>query len=151
MSYTSEHKRFQPILAMARANSFAKFDIATNPETEALFEAGSGGFQICCTQEDHPKGWGVYRSSPAGQEIPSGPPCRPVLSEVEGSSFTARRRRMIGWARRATSQMERGRAMSQPRMAAPSKMMTARVATTMKALRGCFGSLGIYLHVRVHL
>jgi hypothetical protein len=52
MSYTSEHKRFQPVLAMAR-----KFDIATNSEPEALFEAGSGGFQVWCTPEDHPKGW----------------------------------------------------------------------------------------------
>jgi hypothetical protein len=52
VSYTSEHKRLQPVLAMAR-----KFDIATNPAPEALFEAGSGGFQIWCSPEDRPKGW----------------------------------------------------------------------------------------------
>mgnify|MGYP001156649990 FL=1 len=52
MSYTTEHKRMKPVLDLAR-----KLDIATNPAPEALFEAGSGGFQIWATPDDHPKGW----------------------------------------------------------------------------------------------
>jgi hypothetical protein len=53
MSYQSEHKRLKPVLNMARL-----LDIATNPEKKAVFEAGSAGFQVWCTPEDHPKGWG---------------------------------------------------------------------------------------------
>ena len=53
MSYQSEHKRLKPVLDMARL-----LDIATNPEKKAIFEAGSAGFQVLCTPEDHPKGWG---------------------------------------------------------------------------------------------
>ena len=53
MSYQSEHKRLKPVLDMARL-----LDIATNPEKKAIFEAGSAGFQVWCTPEDHPKGWG---------------------------------------------------------------------------------------------
>jgi len=34
-----------------------QYDFATNPAPEAIFEAGTGGFQIWCTPEDHPKGW----------------------------------------------------------------------------------------------
>ena len=52
MTYCSEHRRMEPVLDKARA-----FDIATNPDPRAIFEAGSGGFQIWYTPEDHPKGW----------------------------------------------------------------------------------------------
>lgn len=52
MSYHSEHMRLKPVLDLARL-----FDIATNPAPTALFEAGSAGFQIWCTPDDHPKGW----------------------------------------------------------------------------------------------
>jgi hypothetical protein len=40
------------VLALAR-----RLDIATNPAPEAVFEAGSAGFQIWCTPDDHPQGW----------------------------------------------------------------------------------------------
>jgi len=49
MGYSAEHRRMAPLLEAAR-----QFDIATNPAPAALFEAGSGGFQIWCTPEDHP-------------------------------------------------------------------------------------------------
>ena len=52
MSYASEHRRFKPVLDAAR-----KLDIATNPAPEAIFEAGTGGFQIWCTPDDRPAGW----------------------------------------------------------------------------------------------
>lgn len=52
MSYSSEHRRMQPVLDLAR-----RLDIATNPEPQAIFEAGTAGFQIWCTPADHPKGW----------------------------------------------------------------------------------------------
>ena len=52
MSYTSEHHRMKPVLDLAR-----RLDIATNPEPEAIFDAGTAGFQIWCTPADHPKGW----------------------------------------------------------------------------------------------
>jgi len=52
MSYESEHKRTKPVLDLAR-----KLDIATNPDPAAIFEAGSGGFQVWCTPQDHPLGW----------------------------------------------------------------------------------------------
>ena len=48
------HEYMRPVLAMAR-----KFDIADNPDPNAIFEAGSGGFQIWCTPADYPKGWRV--------------------------------------------------------------------------------------------
>lgn len=60
-SFSSEHRRIQPVLEMAR-----KLDIATNPSPEALFactgaagtgETGSAGFQIWCTPSDYPEGW----------------------------------------------------------------------------------------------
>ena len=51
MTYSSEHRRMKPVLDLARA-----LDIATNPDPKAIFEAGSGGFQIWCTPEDHPTG-----------------------------------------------------------------------------------------------
>lgn len=52
MTMQSEHKRLQPVLDLAR-----QLDIATNPDPSAIFEAGSGGFQVWCTPQDHPKGW----------------------------------------------------------------------------------------------
>ena len=51
-SFSSEHRRFKPVLEMAR-----KLDIGTNPSPEALFEAGTAGFQIWCTPADYPQGW----------------------------------------------------------------------------------------------
>lgn len=61
MSYSSEHRRLAPVLEMAR-----RLDIATNPEPAAIYEAGSGGFQIWCTPDDLPQGWnGVSLTSGA--------------------------------------------------------------------------------------
>ena len=48
----SEHQRMRPVLDQAR-----RFDIASNPDPRAIFEAGSAGFQVWCTPEDHPQGW----------------------------------------------------------------------------------------------
>jgi hypothetical protein len=48
----SEHQRMRPVLDQAR-----RFDIASNPDPQAIFEAGSAGFQVWCTPEDHPQGW----------------------------------------------------------------------------------------------
>lgn len=50
-SYASEHRRMLPVMNKAR-----ELDIATNPAADALFEAGSAGFQIWCTPEDNPGG-----------------------------------------------------------------------------------------------
>ena len=44
MSHHSEHQKMKPVLDLAR-----KLDIATNPDPAAIFEAGSGGFQVWCT------------------------------------------------------------------------------------------------------
>ena len=52
MSYTSEHRRLSPVLAKAR-----QLDIATNPASDALFEALIAGFNLWCTPENHPQGW----------------------------------------------------------------------------------------------
>ncbi|CAG0986683.1 hypothetical protein ANAEL_02062 [Anaerolineales bacterium] len=52
MTHYSEHLKMKPALDLAR-----KLDIATNPDPQAIFEAGSGGFQVWCTPEDHPQGW----------------------------------------------------------------------------------------------
>lgn len=52
MSHHAEHMRLKPVLDLAR-----QLDIATNPGPAALFEAGSAGFQVWCTPDDHPKGW----------------------------------------------------------------------------------------------
>lgn len=52
MSYISKHQRMKPVLDLAR-----KLDIATNPHPRAIFEVGSGGFQVWCTPADHPTGW----------------------------------------------------------------------------------------------
>ncbi len=51
-TYSSEHRRLRPVLDKAR-----EFDIATNRDLRALFEAGSAGFQIWCTPDDKPAGW----------------------------------------------------------------------------------------------
>jgi hypothetical protein len=51
-SFSSEHRRLKPVLEMAR-----KLDIGSNPSPEALFEAGTAGFQIWCTPADYPQGW----------------------------------------------------------------------------------------------
>ena len=52
MSHYSEHQKMKSVLDMAR-----ELDIATNPHPAAIFEAGSGGFQVWCTPQDHPQGW----------------------------------------------------------------------------------------------
>ena len=51
-SYSSEHRRLKPVMEAAR-----KLDVGTNPAADALFEAGSAGFQIWCTPTEHPEGW----------------------------------------------------------------------------------------------
>jgi hypothetical protein len=51
----------KPVLDLAR-----QLDIASNPDPRAIFEAGSGGFQIWCIPTDHPKGWnGISMNSGA--------------------------------------------------------------------------------------
>jgi len=61
MSHFSEHQIMKPVLDLAR-----KLDIATNPHPAAIFEAGSGGFQVWCTPMDHPTGWnGIVMQSGA--------------------------------------------------------------------------------------
>ena len=52
MSHHSEHQKMKRVLDLAR-----ELDIATNPHAAAIFEAGSGGFQVWCTPRDHPQGW----------------------------------------------------------------------------------------------
>jgi len=52
MSHFTEHQRMKPVLDLAH-----QLDIATNPETSAIFEAGSGGFQVWATPFDQPQGW----------------------------------------------------------------------------------------------
>lgn len=59
MSYHSEHMRMKPVLDLAR-----QFDIAINPDPSAIFEAGSAGFQVWCTPQDHPRGWDDVRMIP---------------------------------------------------------------------------------------
>lgn len=61
MSHYSEHQKMKPVLDLAR-----ELDIATNPHPAAIFEAGSGGFQVWCTPEDRPQGWdGIVMNSGA--------------------------------------------------------------------------------------
>ena len=50
-SYASEHRRMKPVMDMAR-----RLDVGSNPAPEALFEAGSAGFQIWCSPTDNPGG-----------------------------------------------------------------------------------------------
>ncbi len=49
--YASEHRRMKPVLDAAR-----RLDVGSNPAPEALFEAGSAGFQIWCSPSDNPGG-----------------------------------------------------------------------------------------------
>lgn len=52
MSCSSEHRKMAPVLALAHS-----LDIASNPDPQAIYEAGTAGFQIWCTPDDHPEGW----------------------------------------------------------------------------------------------
>jgi len=52
MSYQSEHQRLNPVLDLA-----SQLDIATNPNPQAIFEAGNGGFQVWCIPQERPQGW----------------------------------------------------------------------------------------------
>ena len=65
MTFQSEHQRMKPVLDLARQH-----DIATNPNPNAIFEAGSGGFQVWCILSDHPQGWN-------GIKMTSGAFCKP--------------------------------------------------------------------------
>ena len=56
MTFHTEHLRMKPVLDLAR-----QLDIAINPHPHAIFEAGSGGFQVWCTPDDHPQGWSGIR------------------------------------------------------------------------------------------
>jgi len=49
----------KPVLDLAR-----QLDIATNPDPVAIFEAGTGGFQVWCTPQDHPKSWNEIQMHP---------------------------------------------------------------------------------------
>jgi len=49
MSYQSEHLRLKPLLDWAQT-----LDIAKNPDPHAIYEAGSAGFHIHATPDDHP-------------------------------------------------------------------------------------------------
>ena len=61
MSYQYEHQRIKPVLDLAR-----QLDIATNPSSQAIFEAGNGGFQVWCIPQDRPQGWsGITMNSGA--------------------------------------------------------------------------------------
>ena len=53
MSYSSEHQRLRPVLERA-----GHLDIATQPAPNALFDALNAGFNLWCTPDDHPTGWG---------------------------------------------------------------------------------------------
>jgi hypothetical protein len=65
MSYHTEHKRIKPVLDLAR-----QLNIATNPHPGAIFEAGSGGFQVWCTPQDHSQGWNGISMIPSGFSKP---------------------------------------------------------------------------------
>jgi hypothetical protein len=92
MSHHSEHQRLKPVLDLAR-----KLDIAANPHPAAIFEAGSGGFQVWATPQDHPQGWdGIVMNAGAFSK-----PCEYVGSvhwqweddtivglEIESSAYT---------------------------------------------------------------
>jgi len=56
MTFHSEHLRMKRVIDLAR-----QLDIATNPHPQAIFEAGSGGFQVWCTPNDQPQGWSGIR------------------------------------------------------------------------------------------
>jgi len=56
-------------------------DLARNPEPQAIFEAGTAGFQIWCTPADHPKGWdGVVMTCIASNASAFSKPCEYVAS-----------------------------------------------------------------------
>ena len=65
MSYQSEHRRMKPVLELASA-----LDIATNPNLQAIFEAGTGGFQIWCIPQDRPKDWSGIQMHPGAFSKP---------------------------------------------------------------------------------
>jgi hypothetical protein len=65
MSYQSEHKRMKPVLDLARM-----LDIATNSSPMAIFEAGTGGFQVWCLPQDRPCGWGEIQMHPGSFSKP---------------------------------------------------------------------------------
>jgi hypothetical protein len=65
MTIQSEHQRMKPVLDLAR-----QLDIATNPDPSAIFEAGSGGFQVWCTPLDHPEGWNGIVMNPGAFSKP---------------------------------------------------------------------------------
>ena len=67
MSCYTEHKRIKTVLEKAQEK-----DVVTNSAADALFEAGSGGFQIWCTQEDCPKGWEGLNLCAGGFSKPCG-------------------------------------------------------------------------------
>ncbi len=59
-SYVSEHRRMKPVLDQAR-----RLDVGYNPAPEALYEAGSAGFQIWCSPQDNPGGpWSEIQMFP---------------------------------------------------------------------------------------
>lgn len=59
-SYASEHRRMKPVIDQAR-----RLDVGANPVPEALFEAGSAGFQIWCSPQDNPGGkWNEVQMFP---------------------------------------------------------------------------------------
>ncbi len=66
-SYASEHRRMKPVMELAR-----KLDVASNPAPEALFEAGSAGFQIWCSPTDNPGGkWNEVQMFPGAFAKPA--------------------------------------------------------------------------------
>lgn len=67
MTHHSEHMRMRPVLEKARA-----YAIATNPDPQAIFEAGGGGFQIWATADDHPGGWEGLRLDAGSFSKPCG-------------------------------------------------------------------------------
>ena len=74
-THHSEHTRLQPVLALAE-----QYDIAENPDPLALFDAGSAGFQIWATPDDHPQG-GDWREGEARMDKGAfGKPCFYVAS-----------------------------------------------------------------------
>jgi hypothetical protein len=73
-SYATEHARLAPVVKKAR-----ELDIATNPDPAAIYEAGSGGFQIWCTPDDNPGG--AWRQvAPAMTTAAFSKPCAYVAS-----------------------------------------------------------------------
>lgn len=59
MSHHTEHIRLKPVLDLVR-----QLDIASNPEPNAIFEAGNAGFQVWCTPQDCPPGWNDIQMVP---------------------------------------------------------------------------------------